>query len=149
MSEPSAAMRQVTEFHRVFAGASGAHISETPTLAPATQRLRVDLIREELKEYEEALEAGDIIAVADALADLAYVIYGAALTHGLPLDALIAEVHRSNMTKLGADGKPIYRSDGKVLKGPNYSPPDIAAVLSGDGVANGTPEREPTGEFRP
>jgi len=68
--------------------------------------------------------------VADAIADLLYVVYGAALTFGIPTAEVFAEVHRSNMTKLGDDGLPIYRDDGKVLKGPHYSPPDLAPILA-------------------
>lgn len=83
----------------------------------------------------EALAADDgtrdTVEVADALADLVYVIYGMALECGIDLDAVLNEVQASNLSKLGADGKPIYREDGKVLKGPGFFPPDIAAVLAG------------------
>ena len=68
--------------------------------------------------------------MADALTDLLYVIYGMGITYGLNLDECFKEVHRSNMSKLGADGKPIYRSDGKVLKGENYSPPNLKRILN-------------------
>jgi predicted HAD superfamily Cof-like phosphohydrolase len=67
----------------------------------------------------------DIIGIADAYADLLYVVYGGAVTNGIDIDEVFKEVHRSNMSKLGADGTPIFRDDGKVLKGPNFSPPDI------------------------
>ena len=71
----------------------------------------------------------DTVETADALADLIYVIYGMALETGIDLAAVLAEVQRSNMSKLGADGKPVYREDGKVLKGPGYFPPNVEAVL--------------------
>jgi predicted HAD superfamily Cof-like phosphohydrolase len=71
----------------------------------------------------------DVVGAADALADLVYVVYGMALECGIPLADVLAEVQRSNLSKLGADGRPIYREDGKVLKGPGYHPPDVAGVL--------------------
>ena len=117
----------VLEFHRTF----GSKINDKPTLdiAEDLHKLRIDLIEEEFKEYKDAIAEKDLIEVADALGDLAYVIYGAAVTYGIDLDAVIAEIHRSNMTKLGTDGKPIYRSDGKVMKGPNYEPPNIEKII--------------------
>ncbi len=90
--------------------------------------LNDDLIAEEFDELQSAWAAGDLVEVADALGDLAYVVYGAAIEYGIDLDRVIREIHRSNMTKLGEDGKPIYRSDGKVMKGPNYSPPDLSFI---------------------
>jgi predicted HAD superfamily Cof-like phosphohydrolase len=92
--------------------------------------LRRKLIREEFKELMKALEEEDIVGIADGLADLTVVVYGTALSYGIDLDRVMQEVHRSNMSKLGEDGKPIYREDGKVLKGPYFSPPDILHVLS-------------------
>ena len=76
--------------------------------------------------------AGDLVEVADALGDMLYILCGTIIEHGLQdkIEEVFAEIQRSNMTKLGADGKPIYREDGKVMKGPNYSPPDLAGVLS-------------------
>ena len=116
----------VIEFHEKF----GAPITSSPNLAPFREtELRHSLMQEELSEYLVATHMDDLIGIADALADLAYVVYGTAIIHGIDLDAVIREVHRSNMTKLGADGTPIYRMDGKVLKGPNYEPPNIARVL--------------------
>ena len=94
-----------------------------------TIHLRVDLIEEELEELRTAIADENIVEVADALTDLLYVIYGAGLTFGIDLDKTFAEVHRSNMSKLGEDGKPIYREDGKILKGPNYTPPDLTFIL--------------------
>jgi len=91
--------------------------------------LRQSLIDEETGELRDAVAAGDIVAIADALADIVYVAYGTACVYGIDLDAVLDEVHASNMTKLGADGLPIRRPDGKVLKGPDYRPPDVAGVL--------------------
>lgn len=117
----------VREFHRAF---------DCPTaLRPgwpsvARQNLRLDLIAEELKELRVALNERDMRAVADALGDLLYVVYGTGHEFGIQLDAVFAEVHRSNMSKMGADGKPIRRGDGKILKGPAFSPPDLVPVLA-------------------
>lgn len=94
-----------------------------------TQKLRVELIVEELSELEDANEEQDLVAVADALTDILYVTYGAGHAYGIDLDACFKEVQRSNMSKLGEDGEPIYREDGKVLKGPNFSEPDLKSVL--------------------
>ena len=91
--------------------------------------LRIELIAEELNELFDACEQKDIVAVADALTDILYVTYGAGHSFGVDLDKCFTEVQRSNMSKLGKDGKPIYRDDGKVLKGPNYSEPDLKSVL--------------------
>ena len=87
--------------------------------------LRIELIAEELQELCEAVEQKDMAGIADALTDLLYVVYGAGAAYGIDLDATFEEVHDSNMSKLGEDGKPIYREDGKVLKGPNYWAPDL------------------------
>ena len=97
-----------------------------------TIELRIELIGEELNEFWDACDQKDIVAAADALADILYVTYGAAHAFGIDVDACFAEVQRSNMSKLGEDGKPIYREDGKVLKGPNYSEPDLKSVLQID-----------------
>lgn len=94
-----------------------------------TMDLRVSLITEELGELKEAIANNDIVEVADALTDLLYVIYGAGHSFGIDLDECFAEVHGSNMSKLGADGQPIYREDGKVLKGANYYAPNLKSVL--------------------
>jgi predicted HAD superfamily Cof-like phosphohydrolase len=93
-------------------------------------KLRVALLEEEVGEFVTSSEKGDLVGIADALADIVYVIYGTALTYGIDLGAVLREVHRSNMSKLGNDGKPLIRDDGKVLKSDRYFPPDIAAVLS-------------------
>ena len=92
--------------------------------------LRVRRQREETEELAEAAERRDVVAIADALADLVYVAYGSAITYGIDLDAVLSEVHRSNMSKLDADGRPLLREDGKVLKSRWYSPPDVQGVLT-------------------
>lgn len=90
--------------------------------------LRHALLREEFREYEEAEIADNVVEVADALADMVYVICGTALSYGIPLDAVFNEVHRSNMTKC-VDGKVQRRNDGKILKPETYEPPNISAIL--------------------
>ncbi len=87
--------------------------------------LRIDLINEELSELREAVKKKDIKEVADALTDILYVTYGAGTAFGVNLDKCFEEVHNSNMSKLGSDGKPIYNDKGKVMKGPNYFKPDL------------------------
>ena len=91
--------------------------------------LRVDLIDEELNELREATGKQDLVGIADALTDLLYVVYGAGHAYGINLDDCFAEVHRSNMSKLDDESQPIYREDGKVLKGPNYIPPDLGQII--------------------
>lgn len=94
-----------------------------------TIALRLELIQEELEELREAIGNADIVEVADALTDILYVTYGAGHAFGIDLDKCFEEVQASNMSKLGEDGKPIYREDGKVLKGKNYFQPDLTSVL--------------------
>ena len=91
--------------------------------------LRLDLIQEEVGELLTALEKKDIVEIADALTDILYVTYGAGHAVGLDLDECFEEVHQSNMSKLGIDGKPIYREDGKVLKGRGYKPPQLGRII--------------------
>ena len=88
-------------------------------------KLRYELIKEELEELKKAINEKDIKEVADALTDILYVTYGAGTAFGIDLDKCFDEVHQSNMSKLGADGKPIYNEIGKVMKGPNYFKPDL------------------------
>lgn len=136
---------RVKEFHEVF----GHPVADAPSEIDSSRNmLRLELIREEFCELLES--AGfkdaaqqiravylnpdedyefDIVGVADALGDLDYVVNGAALEYGVPLPEVTAEVHRSNMTKLGPDGKPIYREDGKVLKSESYEPPNLEKIL--------------------
>ena len=94
-----------------------------------TRELRLELIQEELDELSDAVADRDMIQIADALTDLLYVVYGAGHTFGLDLDECFHEVHASNMSKLGEDGRPLHREDGKVLKGPNYFEPDLEGIL--------------------
>jgi len=96
---------------------------------PALAKLRVVLLEEEVGEFVAASEGGDLNGIADALADIVCVAYGTALTYGTDLDAVSHEVHRLNMSKLGSDGRPLIREDGKVLKSEQYFPPDIESVL--------------------
>ena len=90
-----------------------------------TMQLRYDLIEEELNELEHAMKTKNLKEVADALADILYVTYGAGYAYGIDLDKCFKEVQRANMSKLGKDGKPIYNEKGKVMKGPNYLEPNL------------------------
>ena len=94
--------------------------------------LRISLIKEELDELTKAINENDILEVADALTDILYVTYGAGHAFGVDLDKCFDEVQKSNMSKLGDDGKPIYNENGKVLKGPNYFKPDLSKFLIKD-----------------
>ena len=118
----------VREFHKAY----GVDAPDAPTeLAYKRQKLRFSLIEEEFREYREAVEQPDNMEhAAKELADLLYVVLGTAVEHGIHrFDEVFAEVHRSNMSKLGENGRPVYREDGKVLKGPNYRPADVATYL--------------------
>ena len=118
---------RVKEFMTTF----GQEVRDRPTLPDVSEMaLRYDLIKEELDELYQAMGEKDIVEIADALTDILYVTYGAGHTFGIDLDKCFEEVQRSNMSKLGEDGKPIYREDGKVLKGPNYSPPDLTQFVT-------------------
>ena len=90
-----------------------------------TMQLRYDLIKEELNELEQAMKTKDLKEIADALTDILYVTYGAGYAYGIDLNKCFKEVQRANMSKLGKDGKPIYNDKGKVMKGPNYTPPNL------------------------
>jgi len=122
-------IRAVEEFHEAF----GLGILDNPkaNLGKAKNELRFNLMDEENREYLEAAGEGDLIEVADALGDMLYILCGTILEHGMQhkIEEVFNEIQRSNMSKLGADGKPIYREDGKVLKGPNYFKPNIAKIL--------------------
>ncbi len=124
-------LKCVQEFHEAFE----LPVKARPDISdPKTNLLRINLIAEELDELKEALAQGDVVEVLDALTDLQYVLDGAYLSFGLHAmkHKAFDEVHRSNMSKLGADGKPIRRpEDGKVLKGPDYFKPDIAQFVDG------------------
>jgi len=120
---------RVKIFHETY----GLPVKDTPDISDAmTNKLRVGLLEEEVQELKEALENNDIVEVLDALTDIQYVLDGAYLSLGLAhlKETAFAEVQRSNLSKLGADGKPIRReSDGKVMKGPNYSAPNLTQFL--------------------
>lgn len=117
-------------FHNSF----GLGVSKTmkADLGREKNLLRFNLMDEENKEYFEAANANDLVEVADALGDMLYILCGTILEHGMQykIEEVFEEIQRSNMSKLGADGKPIYREDGKVLKGPNYFKPNIEEILS-------------------
>ena len=93
-------------------------------------KLRIDLIKEELNELQEAMKNNDLLEVADALTDILYVTYGAGHAFGIDLDKCFDEVQNSNMSKLGENGEPIYNESGKVMKGPNYFKPDLSKFVS-------------------
>jgi predicted HAD superfamily Cof-like phosphohydrolase len=119
----------VAQFHNSF----GLGVEEEPkaNLGRAKNQLRFNLMDEENKEYFEAAENNDLVEVADALGDMLYILCGTILEHGMQhiIEEVFEEIQRSNMSKLGADGQPIYREDGKVLKGPDYFKPNIKSIL--------------------
>ena len=116
----------VRNFHQSF----GQRIGEKPELPDGNERdLRYNLLKEEFEEYEAAESTDNLVEIADALADIIYIACGTAVSYGIPLDKVFAEVHRSNMAKL-VDGKPIYREDGKVMKPEGWTPPDVEGVLN-------------------
>ena len=121
---------RVKIFHETY----GLPVKDAPHITDKkTNQLRINLLEEEVSELKEALENNDLVEVLDALTDIQYVLDGAYLSFGLQhlKETAFAEVQRSNLSKLGLDGKPIRReSDGKVMKGPNYSAPDLAQFLT-------------------
>ena len=109
----------------------GQEVKTKPSLSSdKINKLRIDLIKEELEELTEAMQNKDLLEVADALTDILYVTYGAGHAFGIDLDKCFNEVQNSNMSKLGEDGKPIYNESGKVMKGPNYFRPDLSKFVS-------------------
>jgi len=122
-------IKAVQDFHEAF----GLGIEQKPVanLPLAKLQLRYDLMAEENDEYIEAAKNNDLVEVADALGDMLYILCGTILEHGMQykIEEVFNEIQRSNMSKLGADGKPIYREDGKVMKGPNYFKPNINSIL--------------------
>ena len=125
-------LKAVAEFHYAF-GIESAN-SPVVSLPEQTVLLRHNLMKEENEEYLEAAQNNDLVEVADALGDMLYILCGTILTHGMQykITEIFEEIQRSNMSKLGSDGKPIYREDGKVLKGPNYLKPNITSILEKD-----------------
>lgn len=116
----------VREFHDTF---DLARADRPATVGPELAKIRQRLLEEEVGELAEAARRERLDEIARELADVVYVAYGTAITYGIDLDAVLAEVHRANMSKLGPDGRPVVR-DGKVQKGDNFQPPDVAAVLT-------------------
>ena len=122
----------MTNFEKVkeFMFTFGQEVKENPEFPNDNiVDLRIKLIEEELQELKDAIKNNDIVEVADALTDILVVTYGAGLAFGINLDKCFDEVHRSNMSKLSSEGKPIYNEYGKVMKGPNYSPPDLKKIV--------------------
>ena len=122
----------MTNFEKVglFMKTFGQELKVKPSLSSEKiNKLRINLINEELEEFKEAIKNNDLKEVADALTDILYVTYGAGHAFGINLDKCFEEVQKSNMSKLGIDGKPIYNDDGKVMKGPNYFKPNLKKFL--------------------
>ncbi len=123
----------MTNFDKVgtFMKTFGQEVKTKPSFSTdKINRLRLDLIREELAELTQAMDNKDLLEVADALTDILYVTYGAGHAFGINLDKCFEEVQNSNMSKLDNNGKPIYNESGKVMKGPNYFKPDLSKFLS-------------------
>lgn len=120
-------LQKVKEFHEIY----NLPVLKKIQIPKDRVNMRLDILTEELNELKEAVENNDIVEVFDALIDIEYLIHGTALEFGLQdyMQDGFNEVHRSNMSKLDLDGNPIYREDGKVLKGPNYSPPNLSSIL--------------------
>ena len=123
-------LNAVKDFHDTF----GLSYNDSPTvnLEKKIIELRYNLMKEENEEYIEAARKNDIIEVADALGDMLYILCGTIIEHGMSdiIEDVFDEIQKSNMSKLGADGKPIYREDGKVMKGPNYFKPNFSKFFS-------------------
>ena len=123
----------MSNFNKVgtFMKTFGQEVKTKPSFSSdKINKLRVDLIKEELEELQEAMKNNDLLEVADALTDILYVTYGAGHAFGIDLDKCFEEVQNSNMSKLGENGEPIYNESGKVMKGPNYFKPDLSKFVS-------------------
>ena len=115
----------------IFMKTFGQEVKDKPSFSTdKINKLRIDLIKEELDELTEAIKNKDLLEVADALTDILYVTYGAGHAFGINLDKCFNEVQNSNMSKLGEDGKPIYNEKGKVMKGPNYFKPNLKKFVA-------------------
>jgi predicted HAD superfamily Cof-like phosphohydrolase len=115
----------------IFMKTFGQEVKTKPSFSSdKINKLRIDLIKEELEELQEAMKNNDLLEVADALTDILYVTYGAGHAFGIDLDKCFDEVQNSNMSKLGENGEPIYNESGKVMKGPNYFKPDLSKFVS-------------------
>ena len=122
----------MTNFEKVgsFMKTFGQEVKSKPSLSTdKINNLRLSLIKEELEELTDAMKKKDLLEIADALTDILYVTYGAGHAFGINLDRCFDEVQRSNMSKLGADSKPIYNENGKVMKGPNYFKPNLTKFI--------------------
>ena len=123
----------MSNFNKVgtFMKTFGQEVKTKPSFSTdKINRLRINLIKEELDELQEAMKNNDLLEVADALTDILYVAYGAGHAFGIDLDKCFDEVQNSNMSKLGENGKPIYNEAGKVMKGPKYFKPDLSKFVS-------------------
>ena len=123
----------MSNFNKVgtFMKTFGQEVKTKPSFSTdKINKLRIDLIKEELEELTEAMDSKDLLEVADALTDILYVTYGAGHAFGIDLDKCFDEVQNSNMSKLDLNGKPIYNESGKVMKGPNYFKPDLSKFVS-------------------
>ena len=122
-------LNAVKLFHETFG--LGVSTEMKADLGMLKNELRFNLMKEENEEYLEAVQNNDLVEIADALGDMLYILCGTIVEHGLQhkIEAVFDEIQQSNMSKLGADGKPIYREDGKVMKGPNYFKPNFTAIL--------------------
>jgi predicted HAD superfamily Cof-like phosphohydrolase len=123
----------MSNFNKVglFMKTFGQEVKNKPSLSSdKINKLRIDLIKEELDELKEAMDNKDLLEVADALTDILYVTYGAGHAFGIDLDKCFDEVQNSNMSKLGENGEPIYNEAGKVMKGPNYFKPNLSKFTS-------------------
>ena len=122
-------LNAVKEFHQTFK--IGFKKQPTASLGTDKNLLRYNLMKEENEEYLKAVEENDIVEIADALGDMLYILCGTIIEHGLQdkIEAIFDEIQLSNMSKLGPDGLPLYREDGKVIKGPNYFKPNFEAIL--------------------
>ena len=123
-------LNAVKLFHETYG--LGVSTEMKADLGKLKNELRFNLMKEENEEYLEAVENNDIVEIADALGDMLYILCGTILEHGLQhkIEEVFDEIQRSNMSKLGQDGKPIYREDGKVMKGPNYFKPNFSTILT-------------------
>ena len=123
----------MSNFNKVgtFMKTFGQEVKTKPSFSSdKINKLRLDLIKEELDELQEAMKNNDLLEVADALTDILYVTYGAGHAFGVDLDKCFDEVQNSNMSKLGENGEPIYNDSGKVMKGPNYFKPNLSKFVS-------------------
>ena len=115
----------------IFMETFGQEVKNKPSFSSdKINKLRLDLIKEELDEFKEAMDNKDLLEVADALTDILYVTYGAGHAFGINLDKCFEEVQNSNMSKLDKNGKPIYNESGKIMKGPNYFKPNLTKFVS-------------------